>query len=132
MANRAYFYGLGKRKTARATVKLFPGGKGDVTVNGEAVREWSNDDLMARTILQPLTVLGVKSDYDVEIRVSGGGQRAQSESARLGLSRALVKKDATTRGQLKEEGFMTRDPRKKERKKPGLKKARRAPQFSKR
>ena len=115
MANKAYFYGLGKRKTARATVKLFPGGKGDVTVNGVTLKDWAKDDMMSRTVLQPLSVLSVRSEYDVEIRTSGGGHRAQSEAARLGLSRALVKKDGESRGQLKEEGFLTRDPRRKER-----------------
>jgi len=130
--NRAYFYALGKRKTARATVKLFPDGEGVITVNSKKIRDWADTEDMVQTIQEPLKLLGVKNDFDIDIRVSGGGKVAQSESARLGISRALLKKDATVRSQLKAEGFLTRDPRRKERKKPGLKKARRASQFSKR
>jgi len=130
--NRAYFYALGKRKTSRATVKLFPEGEGVITINSKKLRDWADTEDMVQAILAPLKLLGVKNEFDVDIRVSGGGKVAQSESARLGISRALLKKDATVRAQLREEGFLTRDPRVKERKKPGLKKARRAPQFSKR
>jgi small subunit ribosomal protein S9 len=132
MTDRAYFYGLGKRKTARATVKLFPGGKGDMAVNGETLREWSDDDEMILKVLQPLELLGLKKDYDLEIRTSGGGKKAQAEAARLGISRALLRKTGDFRTQLKEHGFLTRDSRVKERKKPGLRRARRAPQWSKR
>jgi len=131
MAQRAYFYGLGKRKTARATVKLFPDGQGNVEVNEKKLREWADDD-MVKTILEPLSLLGIKKDFDVEVRVSGGGKKAQADSARLGVSRALIKKQVSFKEQLREAGFLTRDPRIKERKKPGLKKARRAPQFAKR
>lgn len=130
--NRAYFYALGKRKTSRATVKLFPQGSGEVEVNDVKLREWADTDEIAAKLLAPLSVLGAKKDFDVVVRTSGGGKTAQSEAALLGLARALVKKEPSYRLQLKEEGFLTRDPRKKERKKPGLKKARRAPQFSKR
>ena len=130
--NRAYFYALGKRKTSRETVKLFPEGEGVITINSKKLRDWADTEDMVQAILAPLKLLGVKNEFDVDIRVSGGGKVAQSESARLGISRALLKKDATVRAQLREEGFLTRDPRVKERKKPGLKKARRAPQFSKR
>ncbi len=132
MAERAYFYAVGRRKTSRATVKLFPNGKGDIKVNGVSLQEWSDDQWMLITLQQPLSLLGVKKDFDIEIRTSGGGTHAQAESARLGITRALIRKEPEWRGQLKEEGFLTRDPRVKERKKPGLKKARRAPQFSKR
>ncbi|MCF7917795.1 30S ribosomal protein S9 [Candidatus Gracilibacteria bacterium] len=132
MANRAFFYAVGRRKTSRATVKLFPDGKGDVMVNGKALQEWADTAEIKRTILQPLDLLGFKKDFDLEILSGGGGKTAQSDAIRLGISRAIVKKDSTLRQQIKEAGFLTRDPRKKERKKPGLKKARRAPQFSKR
>ncbi len=130
--NRAYFYALGKRKTSRATVKLFPEGEGMITINSKKLRDWADTEDMVQKIQEPLKLLGVKNEFDVDIRVSGGGKTAQAESARLGISRALLKKDSSLRSQLREEGLLTRDPRKKERKKPGLKKARRAPQFSKR
>ena len=130
--NRAYFYALGKRKTSRATVKLFPEGEGLITINSKKIRDWADTEDMVQKVLEPLKLLGVKNEFDVDIRVSGGGKTAQAESARLGISRALLKKDSHLRSQLREEGLLTRDPRKKERKKPGLKKARRAPQFSKR
>ena len=130
--NRAYYYAVGKRKTARATVRIYPEGTGDVQVNDVTLRDWADTEEMIKTVLSPLDILGEKKNYDVVIRTSGGGKTAQADSARLGLSRALVKKNAEFRPQLKEEGYLTRDSRKKERKKPGLKKARRAPQFSKR
>lgn len=132
MANRAYFYAVGRRKNSRATVKLFPDGKGEVTVNGVKLSEWADTDEMRFAVGQPLDLLGMKKEFDLEVRTSGGGKAAQAEAIRLGISRSLVKKEASLKQQLKEAGFLTRDPRMKERKKPGLKKARRAPQFSKR
>ena len=132
MADSAYFYALGKRKTARATVKLYPSGKGDITINGEKLREWANDPMMIKNVNKPLTVLGMTKEIDVAIRTSGGGKKAQSEAILLGIARALVIKFPEYRSQLKDAGCITRDDRVKERKKPGLKKARRAPQFSKR
>ena len=132
MVQKAYFYAIGKRKTSRATVKLFPGGKGEMKINDLTPREWADSDNILKAVMQPLELLGVKKDFDFEIRTSGGGKCAQGDAIRLGISRVLVKKEAKFREQLKEAGFLTRDPRKKERKKPGLKKARRAPQFSKR
>jgi small subunit ribosomal protein S9 len=130
--NRAYFYAVGRRKTARATVKLFPEGSGDVIVNNKTAREWVDTAEMLKVVIEPLAILGLKKDFDLVIRTSGGGKIAQAEAARLGVARALIKKQAEARPQLKEAGFLTRDPRVKERKKPGLKKARRAAQFSKR
>ncbi|MBT3348727.1 30S ribosomal protein S9 [bacterium] len=130
--NRAYFYALGRRKTARASVKLFPEGSGEVEVNGKTLREWADTDELMLNVLQPLHLLGVKKDFDFVIRTSGGGKEAQADAARLGVSRALLKKNLEFRTQLKEADFLTVDSRKKERKKPGLKRARRAPQFSKR
>jgi len=132
MVQKAYFYAIGKRKTSRATVKLFPGGKGEIKINDLSPREWADSDNILKAVMQPLELLGMKKDFDFEIRTSGGGKSAQGDAIRLGISRALVKKEAKLREQLKEAGFLTRDPRKKERMKPGLKKARRAPQFSKR
>jgi len=132
MAKGTYFYANGKRKTAVATVRLYPQGSGDLTVNGKTLREWADDENMVHTVLQPLELLGAKKDVDVEIITGGGGKSAQSEAARLGIARAFVKKDASLREQLKSEGLMTRDARVKERKKPGLRKARKSPQWSKR
>ena len=132
MVQRAYFYGLGKRKTSRAAVKLFPAGQGNTLVNGKSLREWVDGEGMTRTVLAPLSLLGMKKDFDLEIRTSGGGRKAQAEAARLGISRALIKKEVRFKEQLRDAGFLTRDPRVKERKKPGLKRARRAPQFAKR
>ncbi len=130
--NRAYFYAYGNRKTARATVKLFPEGSGELEINGGSLRDWASDDVMFKAVLAPLDLLGVKKDFDVAIRVSGGGKAAQAEAARLGIARALLKKESSHRTQLKEAGYLTVDSRQKERKKPGLKKARRSPQWSKR
>ena len=132
MSNRAYFYANGKRKTAVATVRLYPQGKGEVTINGVSLRDWADSDQMIRAINHPLDILGAKKEYDLEIITKGGGKNAQSEAIRLGIARSLVKKDPSLREQLKKDALLTRDSRTKERKKPGLRKARRAVQFSKR
>ena len=132
MNNRAYFYANGKRKTAIATVRLYPDGKGDITVNGMTLREWADTDAIFHGAQSPLQELGVKGDFDVVIITKGGGKSAQGDAIKLGIARALVKKEATYREQLKKGGMLTRDSRIKERKKPGLHGARRAPQFSKR
>ncbi len=132
MVNKVYFYALGKRKTARATVKLFPEGEGKILINEQSPRDWADDEVMFARIFAPLELLGFKKSFDFEIRVSGGGKKTQADSICLGISRAIIKKDVERRHQLREAGLLTRDPRVKERKKPGLKKARRAPQWSKR
>jgi len=128
----AYFYANGRRKTAVATVRLFPDGKGDITINGIKAKTWSDDDAMLLTIFKPLELLGGKKEYDLEIITSGGGKKAQADAISLGISRAIAKKNGDFRQQLKSEGLLTRDARIKERKKPGLKKARRSPQWAKR
>ena len=94
MTERAYFYALGKRKTARACVKLFSEGKGDITINGKTLREWADNEEMITTIMAPLKLLSIQKDYDVVITVSGGGKTAQADAAQLGISRALIKKNA--------------------------------------
>lgn len=132
MTKGTYFYANGKRKTAVATIRLYPQGSGDLTVNGKTLRDWADDENMVHTVLQPLELLGAKKDVDVDIVTGGGGKSAQAEAIRLGIARAFVKKDASLREQLKAEGLMTRDARVKERKKPGLRKARKSPQWSKR
>lgn len=132
MTNRAYFYANGKRKTSVATVRLYPDGKGDITINDQTLREWADTDTIFHTVQSPLQELGVKKDYDVVVITKGGGKSAQADAIKLGIARALVKKEASYREQLKKGGMLTRDSRIKERKKPGLRKARRAVQFSKR
>ena len=133
------FYGTGRRKSAVARVTLTPG-KGKITVNGRDVNEYMPYDVLVMDLKQPLVLTNTKELFDVEVTTFGGGFRGQSGAIRLGITRALLEYDATTskdsenslRKPLKTAGFITRDPRVKERKKYGLKKARRAPQFSKR
>jgi small subunit ribosomal protein S9 len=128
---RSYYYAAGKRKTAVARVKLYEGGSGQALINGLKVKEYFAG-VQIENALSPLVIAGKKSSFDVEASVEGGGKAAQSDAVRLGISRALLLIDPDTRGELKRVGFLRRDSRIKERKKPGLKRARRAPQFSKR
>lgn len=116
---------VGRRKRAVARVRLKPG-TGRLVVNDQTL------DTPSLVILAPLTLTGTESKVDVSVKVIGGGRAGQLEATRHGIARALVKYDAELRKTLKAAGFLTRDPREKERKKPGLKRARRAPQFSKR
>ncbi|MBR6948591.1 MAG: 30S ribosomal protein S9 [Bacilli bacterium] len=140
MAKEAKKYtGTGHRKTSVARVTLTPG-KGKITVNGRDVDQYFTDKLLVLDLCQPLDVTNTREMFDVDVKVNGGGLSGQAGATRLGITRALLVYDANTpvdsensfRKVLKSEGFITRDSRKKERKKPGLKKARRAPQFSKR
>ncbi len=126
MAEQAkqYYYGLGRRKSAIARVRLLPG-KGSLTINEKTVEP--NDVIDA-----PLTLIGQTGKYDVIALVNGGGKVSQIEAIRLGVTRALLEVDASFKQSLRKAGFLTRDPREKERKKPGLKRARRAPQWTKR
>lgn len=132
MKQRPYFYALGKRKTARATVKLFFNGTGDFQVNETSLKAWSDDQEMFIRAVKPLEILGLRKEVDIAARTSGGGKKAQVDSILLGIARALSKKEPSYREQLKKEGLLTRDARVKERKKPGLRRARRSPQWSKR
>ena len=113
-------------------MRLFPQGSGNITINGVGLREWADHEHMVRNILQPLVLLGMKSEIDLKVITKGGGKMAQSEAIRLGISRAFVKKDVTSKEQMKKEDLLTRDSRVKERKKPGLRRARKSPQWSKR
>ena len=140
MANEKKVYtGTGRRKTSVARVTLTPG-KGKVTVNGQDVHEYLPYEVLVMDLMQPLEATNTKELFDVDAKVTGGGFSGQTGAIRLGITRALLVYDSTTpadsensyRKILKRAGFITRDSRKKERKKPGLKKARRAPQFSKR
>lgn len=130
-SKRQYHYASGKRKTAIARVRLFPEGSGDVRVNGKSLKQYFAGTQIENT-LAPLVIIDRKTAYDVEATVLGGGKCAQSDALRHGISRALLLVNPDWRSDLKRAGFLRRDARIKERKKPGLKRARRAPQFSKR
>jgi small subunit ribosomal protein S9 len=122
---------IGRRKTSVARIYMTPG-NGKITVNNKAIEVYFPFDLHQIVVRQPLTLVGVEGNYDVNINVDGGGIKGQAEAARMAISRALCEFDAEHRGPLKKEGFLTRDPRMVERKKPGRRKARRRFQFSKR
>ena len=129
---KAYFYGTGRRKSSVARVKLIPGGTGKVTINGRSLDEYFGLETMKYIVRQPLALLGLLEKFDVEVKVCGGGYTGQAGAIRFGIARALLQADGEYRAALKKAGFLTRDSRMKERKKYGLKAARRAPQFSKR
>jgi small subunit ribosomal protein S9 len=126
-----YTYSLGRRKTATATAKLWQGGTGEVTVNGQAYNKYFKTFDHQNDVVAPLKAMAIEG-ATVAIRVSGGGPRGQAEACRLAISRILVKMNEENKGTLKKLGFMKRDPREKERKHYGLKKARKAPQWAKR
>lgn len=123
--------GTGRRKTAVASVRLRRGG-GKIDCNGRTLEEYFPSDLQRKTILAPLAKVGVDGQYDMIIRIKGGGIEGQVEAVRLGIARALVRESEERRGDLKSLGYLTRDPRKRERKKYGLAGARKRFQFSKR
>ena len=129
---QAVYWGTGRRKSAIARVRLIPG-EGKVTINGRDGENYLqyNQSYLATT-KAPLEILGLESDYDILVNVKGGGVTGQAEAIRLGVARALCELSPDNRPPLKIEGYLTRDPRAKERKKYGLRKARKAPQFSKR
>ncbi len=126
-----YIKTIGRRKTSVAQVRLYEKGKGNVAVNEVRLNKFFNSNL-APVVTQPLKLTGHLSDVDISILVKGGGERGQAEASRHGVARALIMLDKELRSSIKAMGWLTRDSRKKERKKPGLKKARRAPQWSKR
>lgn len=127
-----YIYANGKRKCSIARVKLFPNGKGDVTVNDTPLKDWSQVNTQIDCINSPFELTGLVKKFDIDAKVIGGGFNSQAEAIRHGISKALLEHDELLRVTLKKAGFITRDSRVKERKKYGLKKARKAPQFSKR
>ncbi|MBQ4426137.1 MAG: 30S ribosomal protein S9 [Oscillospiraceae bacterium] len=131
-SKKPYMYGTGRRKSSVARVHLFPGGTGKITVNGRDLDEYFGLDTLKFIVRQPLEAVGLTGKVDVEVAVLGGGLTGQAGAIRHGIARALLEVDAAYRPALKAAGFLTRDPRMKERKKYGLKAARRAPQFSKR
>ncbi len=131
MAKTTKFYGTGRRKSSIARVYVVPG-SGKITINKRDMDEYFGLDTLKIIVKQPLAATSTESKYDVTVNVHGGGFTGQAGAIRHGIARALVKADAEFRPALKKAGYLTRDPRMKERKKYGLKKARRAPQFSKR
>ena len=130
MANTKY-YGTGRRKKSVARVYVMPG-KGKITINKRDIDEYFGLETLKVIVRQPLVATQTEGKYDIVVNVKGGGYTGQAGAIRHGLSRALLKVDEEFRPTLKKEGYLTRDPRMKERKKYGLKAARRAPQFSKR
>lgn len=127
-----YYEGIGRRKEASARVRLYPGGTGKVVINDKDGTDYISREGDMGILLQPLTILGWERTYDVSVHVNGGGVTGQRDAIRLGIARALLKIDADTRPQLRANGLLTRDARAKERKKPGLKRARKAKQYTKR
>jgi small subunit ribosomal protein S9 len=132
VAETQYYEGLGRRKTATARVRLYPGGDGTVLVNNQPVDEYFSRDGDLKHLSEPLVVTNNAGRFNVTVLVSGGGVTGQAGAIRLGIARALVKVDPDYRLALRKSGFLTRDARAKERKKPGLKRARKAPQYTKR
>ena len=128
---KPYFYGTGRRKKSVARVRVYSG-TGKITINDRDIDDYFGLDTLKLVVRQPLTVGEVEGKFDIVVRVNGGGISGQAGAIRHGLSRALLQYDENLRPVLKKAGFLTRDPRMKERKKYGLKGARRAPQFSKR
>lgn len=126
-----YFYAVGRRKSAIATVRLYPKGTGTVVVNDTMLKEYFPLETQQMSLLSPLEVTS-QMQCDVTVHVKGGGKNGQADAVRLGIARALIIWQEGLRPVVKAQGFLTRDARIKERKKPGLKRARRAPQFSKR
>lgn len=138
MASTQYYEGIGRRKSATARVRLFPGGTGRIMIKSRGSEEYRDaEDYFSRPndmyhLMLPLTTVGQERSYDITVHVEGGGVTGQRDAVRLGIARALLKLDADMRSALKSKGLLTRDARVKERKKPGLKRARKAPTYTKR
>ena len=129
---KVQFWGTGRRKKAVARVRLIPGGNGNIVINKRPIDDYCDLETVKLIIKQPLVLTETATKYDVFVNVVGGGFTGQAGAIRHGIARALIIAEPELRAALKQAGFLTRDPRMKERKKYGLKKARRAPQFSKR
>jgi len=132
MAEQQYYEGIGRRKTSTARVRVYIGGAGSVMVNDKPGQEFFSRENDYRRLMQLLTVTGTEGRYNITVHVNGGGVTGQADAVRMGLARALTKIDPTYREVLRPTGALTRDARAKERKKPGLKRARKAPQYTKR
>ena len=132
LKKKIQFWGTGRRKKAIARVRLVPAGSGAIIINDRALEEYFPMGTLQYIVKQPLNEVGAEGKYDVLVNVAVGGYTGQAGAIKLGIARALLEAEPDSRPALKKAGFLTRDPRAKERKKYGLKKARRAPQFSKR
>ena len=128
---KSFYYGTGRRKNSVARVRLF-NGTGKITINGRDIDNYFGLETLKLIVRSPLALTGTEGTFDIVVNVVGGGVAGQAGAIRHGITRALMESDAELRPALKKAGFVTRDPRMKERKKYGLKAARRAPQFSKR
>jgi small subunit ribosomal protein S9 len=126
-----YYYGTGRRKTSTARVRLYPG-EGAFVVNGKPAEEFFSRDVDLAEAVAPLKATGMEGKFRISVLVDGGGVSGQAGAIRHGIARALLEADPELRAALRREGYLTRDPRAKERKKPGLKRARKAPQYTKR
>ena len=131
-SKKPYLYGTGRRKSSVARVHVYPNGTGTITINGRSIDEYFGLDTLKMIVRQPLVATATEGKVDIVATVKGGGISGQAGALRHGVARALLLADGDYRAILKKAGFLTRDPRMKERKKYGLKAARRAPQFSKR
>jgi small subunit ribosomal protein S9 len=128
----SYYYGTGRRKTAVARVRLFPNGDGAMIVNGRDAAQYFGQQRLIAEAKAPLRLLEMTNRFEIRIKVTGGGVSGQAGAVRHGIARALVRSDEELKPALRKAGFLTRDPRVKERKKYGLKRARKAPQYTKR
>jgi small subunit ribosomal protein S9 len=132
MAEQQYYEGVGRRKTSTARVRLHIGGAGSIVVNDKPVGEYFTREQDAKQLNNVLAATGTEGRYNITVKVEGGGITGQADAVRMGLARALYKIDPNFREALRHGGFLSRDAREKERKKPGLKRARKAPQYTKR
>jgi len=132
IGGKEYHKALGRRKEATARVRLIPGGSGKITVNGKTLEAFFTVEWNRQSILAPLVSVGANTDYDVSAKVEGGGVAGQAIAVRHGIARCLLLVNEDFRKTLRRAGYLTRDPRAKERKKPGLKRARKAAQWAKR
>lgn len=132
MADEQYYEGVGRRKAATARVRIYPNGDGSVLINDKPGEEFLSRFGDLDKALAPLAVIGAEGKFNVTVRVNGGGDTGQTDAIRLGLARALLEWDENLRPPLRRGGYLTRDARVKERKKPGLKRARKAPTYTKR
>ena len=131
-SKKKYFYGTGRRKSSVARVRVYENGTGSIIINGRDINDYFGLETLKLVVRQPLVTTELVDKVDVVVSVCGGGVSGQAGAIRHGIARALLTVNPEYRASLKAAGFLTRDPRMKERKKPGLKAARRAPQFSKR
>jgi small subunit ribosomal protein S9 len=127
-----YYEGVGRRKAATARVRLYPGGEGNIVVNDRPLDDYFSRPMDIIHLKKPLEVTETEGRYDISVLVNGGGIKGQAGAVQLGIARALLEADPDLRPPLRHGGYLTRDARVKERKKPGLKKARKAPQYTKR